>query len=45
MGKEEPVEKQYRYQQPYIEIMDSTLRDGEQTNGVYGAQNEAYKWG
>ena len=34
MGKEEPVEKQYRYQQPYIEIMDSTLRDGEQTNGV-----------
>ena len=33
MGDREQI-KPYRRIQPYIEIMDSTLRDGEQTNGV-----------
>ena len=33
MGTAEQV-NQYTRIQPYIEIMDSTLRDGEQTNGV-----------
>lgn len=33
MGKPEQI-KSYRSVQPYIEIMDCTLRDGEQTSGV-----------
>ena len=33
MGKEQPVTS-YRRIQPYIEIMDTTMRDGEQTIGV-----------
>lgn len=34
MGKEEQVKTTYRRIPPYIEIMDCTLRDGEQTSGV-----------
>ena len=34
MGKAEHLDNSYRSIQPTIEIMDSTLRDGEQTNGV-----------
>lgn len=33
MGKEEQIKK-YKRISPYIEIMDCTLRDGEQTSGV-----------
>ena len=33
MGTTEQV-KHYKRLQPFVEIMDSTLRDGEQTNGV-----------
>ena len=33
MGTEEQVDH-YKRLQPFVEIMDSTLRDGEQTNGV-----------
>ena len=33
MGTAEQVGK-YQKLQPFVEIMDSTLRDGEQTNGV-----------
>ena len=34
MGSSEQVSFGYRSISPFIEIMDSTLRDGEQTNGV-----------
>ena len=34
MGSSEQVSFGYRSISPYVEIMDSTLRDGEQTNGV-----------
>lgn len=34
MGAEQGVNKAYRRIPPFIEIMDCTLRDGEQTNGV-----------
>ena len=34
MGKAEHLDNSYRSIHPTIEIMDSTLRDGEQTNGV-----------
>lgn len=34
MGKEKQMTKTYRRIPPYIEIMDCTLRDGEQTSGV-----------
>ncbi|MGN0226353.1 MAG: alpha-isopropylmalate synthase regulatory domain-containing protein [Prevotella sp.] len=34
MGSSEQVSLGYRSISPFIEIMDSTLRDGEQTNGV-----------
>ncbi len=34
MGKEEQVKTTYRRIPPYIEIMDCTLRDGEQTSRV-----------
>jgi D-citramalate synthase len=34
MGKEQQIGKSYSHIAPYIEIMDSTLRDGEQTSGV-----------
>ena len=34
MGSAEQVSSGYQHIQPTIEIMDSTLRDGEQTNGV-----------
>lgn len=35
MGKTEQIDSQYSPKvSPWIEIMDSTLRDGEQTNGV-----------
>ena len=33
MGKESQIDH-YNRLQPFVEIMDSTLRDGEQTNGV-----------
>ena len=34
MGSSEQVSFGYRSISPFVEIMDSTLRDGEQTNGV-----------
>ncbi|WP_036877210.1 alpha-isopropylmalate synthase regulatory domain-containing protein [Xylanibacter oryzae] len=34
MGKEKQMTNTYRRIPPYIEIMDCTLRDGEQTSGV-----------
>ena len=34
MGTAQQVNSSYRRIQPYVEIMDSTLRDGEQTSGV-----------
>ena len=34
MGSAEQVNSSYRRIQPFIEIMDCTLRDGEQTSGV-----------
>ncbi|MBO5205582.1 MAG: 2-isopropylmalate synthase [Prevotella sp.] len=34
MGTAQQINNTYRGIQPFIEIMDSTLRDGEQTNGV-----------
>lgn len=34
MGAEEQIKSTYKYLAPTIEIMDSTLRDGEQTSGV-----------
>lgn len=34
MGSSEQVSLGYRSISPFIEIMDSTLRDGEQTNGI-----------
>ncbi len=34
MGESQQVKSAFHRLQPYVEIMDSTLRDGEQTNGV-----------
>jgi beta-1,4-mannooligosaccharide/beta-1,4-mannosyl-N-acetylglucosamine phosphorylase len=47
MGTAEHI-NEYKRTVPYVEIMDSTLRDGEQTNGVpyiyLGWSRDAIHW-
>ena len=45
MGKVQQVGKTYHRIQPFIEIMDCTLRDGEQTSGVSFLPHEKFQIG